>query len=1141
MTSARLHHDVDIELTALEHELDTVLSTRTRSRILEELATGAWIYGAGMFGQRIAALLKQHNLPILGFIDRRGAVLREVNGFPVTAPSDFTPFQAQAGTFVMAISSPTDVTDVIGFARSLPFKHVVLTADLPDAFGEAADNYWLTSRSFLKDNFASLRSAAHLFHDEVSLRTLTQLIRYRITGDSSHHPTFDLEHQYFPPDLPGFDHPITLVDGGAFDGDTFRSMIAHNIPLRHWIAFEPDEKNFAALSKTAAQAECAVTLFPCGLSDRQHQIHFSNDGKSSSKITLDGSSEITIQCVALDAVLQGQQVDYIKLDIEGAELSALAGMAKTIERCRPRLAISAYHKPDDLWEIARTATQIVPAARLFLRQHAGSGFESVIYALPEEQCRTFDGATSQASQAAVSPEQNEPSDSSAMNAPALSDEDVRRIQFLENLTNQSIREGHGVLISYQGPENPIEITKERQKILLSPRNYFYAWDLMFRFDDYFGASQPARTDNYDVVDYSMPRWHKTRQSEKPFFFTSFAEGDDESSLYLQYLNPRPGEVVLDIGSYCGLSVLTFAKAVGKTGRVFAFEADAENYAALLKNIECQELENVRPFNLAVTGEGGKAWFSGEANMGSRVIADAAQNRDTLSEVDTITLTDILTKNHLSGIDVIKMDIEGAEYEVIEKSRKFINRSNARWLIEIHRDPMTGASADVDRVRRIFDYEGYCTQLLDKYQDQGMALLFAQRVAPSRNAANNALEIAVTNVAPRGDHPTITVVLCCYSHKSYFLEAAESILNQSAKPTTFIIHNNGANEDYTALINSFAAKNDIKVIETRPNTYGISLRCDVLPFIETDYVAFLHDDDVYHPQKIELSLEALTTTHADYVVTNMDFIDDAGKQWTAQNEAVNPKPYEGSETRGQLLAEMVIPPGRVMHFSTLVMKTHLARKTLLGDPLWPRIADGLFWGSLYLDPNIDHFIVTKPLSKIRIHGANDRLYEKYPLNERWRQYMLLALSEIEFVRRILARASDDVLVDFLSKFMGSEQVDDPVRALVGAAVEMDRRSSEFWYAKQGFIPLFFHKAFELDPLQATALVHEFSGKDANHFMQNCYARQMQVLFDSCKNEGITRPVFDHSLSAMRWALRHPRKFVTHNLRALRNMTINRGNS
>lgn len=54
------------------------------------------------------------------------------------------------------------------------------------------------------------------------------------------------------------------------------------------------------------------------------------------------------------------RVDYIKLDIEGAELDMLHGAAKTISRWKPKMAISAYHKPEDLWTLALYIKSIRP-------------------------------------------------------------------------------------------------------------------------------------------------------------------------------------------------------------------------------------------------------------------------------------------------------------------------------------------------------------------------------------------------------------------------------------------------------------------------------------------------------------------------------------------------------------------------------------------------------------------------------------------------------------------------------------------------------------------------------------------------------------------------------------------------------------
>jgi len=153
--------------------------------------------------------------------------------------------------------------------------------------------------------------------------------------------------------------------------------------VKNWIAFEPDPENFAKLAAFAATQSTASTLFPCGLSETFMQVQFAaNEGAASDLGT--GSGEMTVPCVALDDAVHGLCPDYIKLDIKGAEHSALLGMRKTIAAARPHLAVSAYHRPEDLWALAQTITELAPYAKLYLRQHAFNAFDTVFYAVPQD-------------------------------------------------------------------------------------------------------------------------------------------------------------------------------------------------------------------------------------------------------------------------------------------------------------------------------------------------------------------------------------------------------------------------------------------------------------------------------------------------------------------------------------------------------------------------------------------------------------------------------------------------------------------------------------------------------------------------------------------------------------------------------------
>jgi FkbM family methyltransferase len=279
--------------------------------------------------------------------------------------------------------SAVPLDDVRNFASSLRFRHYVFPADLADAIGRAADNFWLSSRENLKNDMPKYTSVFECLADDASARLVIDILKYRVDGDFFSDPPYVAEDQYLPPDLSAFSTPITFVDGGAFDGDTFRHLLKKGVNFRHWIAFEPDERNFAALSSAPRPEDCIATLFPCGLSDSQQMRRFTNDGTTSSKIDSNASGDITmIQCVKLDDVVQGQEIDYIKLDIEGTELSALEGMGKTIARWRPRLAISAYHKPDDLIRITKALAQFETGHNVYLRQHCPKAFETVAYLWP---------------------------------------------------------------------------------------------------------------------------------------------------------------------------------------------------------------------------------------------------------------------------------------------------------------------------------------------------------------------------------------------------------------------------------------------------------------------------------------------------------------------------------------------------------------------------------------------------------------------------------------------------------------------------------------------------------------------------------------------------------------------------------------
>jgi hypothetical protein len=94
---------------------------------------------------------------------------------------------------------------------------------------------------------------------------------------------------------------------------------------------------------------------------------------------------ITINAIALDDFFNGklehEMPTFIKLDIEGAEREALLGAKNIIAKYKPKLAICAYHKPEDVYELAETIASIRSDYNFVLRQHENGVLETILYAV----------------------------------------------------------------------------------------------------------------------------------------------------------------------------------------------------------------------------------------------------------------------------------------------------------------------------------------------------------------------------------------------------------------------------------------------------------------------------------------------------------------------------------------------------------------------------------------------------------------------------------------------------------------------------------------------------------------------------------------------------------------------------------------
>jgi FkbM family methyltransferase len=294
--------------------------------------------------------------------------------------------RARTAVLVAVFNRDAEVRAIHALIRSLGYGRVVGVVELRDLLGEDwGESYWMASRDHPSRHADDVLGGLDRLADDASRALYEQMIAYRVRGDDADAPTPVAGPQYFPLDVPRRTAALRYVDCGAYDGDVLRHAELVD-DLEAVCAFEPDPANFAKLARWAARRAAAteIHLWPCAVWHSTEPLCFAADEGEASRLTSTGTT--MVQGVAIDDVLPTFRATDVKMDIEGAEPDALAGARRLVARCRPRLAICAYHRPEHLWSLSGAIAAMELDYKFFLRAHAHGGFDVVLYAIPAEQC-----------------------------------------------------------------------------------------------------------------------------------------------------------------------------------------------------------------------------------------------------------------------------------------------------------------------------------------------------------------------------------------------------------------------------------------------------------------------------------------------------------------------------------------------------------------------------------------------------------------------------------------------------------------------------------------------------------------------------------------------------------------------------------
>jgi FkbM family methyltransferase len=357
-----------------------------RSEIASRAAgrTAVVLFGTGALGRQVHA-----DLPVpyrvVAFVDNNPTVWgTTVLGTDVLSPDEA---KARFGNALWLITIYTNY-HVIQQCDQLGVPWMTcaeLSWILPEPH---AESFKFGGPGSLEPFRRDIEAASSIWADDDSEAEYIAQVRWRFLLDyaSLGRPRPPAE-TYFPEDLI---RPLTdevFVDCGAYTGDTIDAFLAvRGGQFGEIVAIEPDVANCDALSRRMEAdypADAArIRVEPVALGSTPGRLSFDASGTVRSKI---GTGAATVQVATMDELLAGTAPTYVKYDIEGAEHDALVGGAATIAAHAPVLAVSLYHKPEDLWDLPLLVRSIQPAYRLYARRYSDERWEHVLYAVPPER------------------------------------------------------------------------------------------------------------------------------------------------------------------------------------------------------------------------------------------------------------------------------------------------------------------------------------------------------------------------------------------------------------------------------------------------------------------------------------------------------------------------------------------------------------------------------------------------------------------------------------------------------------------------------------------------------------------------------------------------------------------------------------